>query len=189
MLKITTGQKVLIVLVGLAVVLVGSGWLWYKWKYPYGQSHCCDKCLMFALHQYAEEHRGAYPAGEATPEASLSLLYGDPTIHSWALGAETLRGKTVPKDIVQAILERGERLGPDTCGWHYVEGLTLKDDRRLALCWGKVSLDHFGGRTDGGQVVLFVHMGYEYIPGDKWQSFLEEQRQLHEERNKKREAK
>ncbi len=45
-------------------LLIGGGWAYYAWKFPYGWSHSCDKQLMFALHQYAEEHGGAYPAGE-----------------------------------------------------------------------------------------------------------------------------
>ena len=128
---------------------------------------------MFALHQYAEEHGGAYPTGEATPEASLSLLYP-------AYANEyVLQGKTVPLDRVKAALESGGRLTPETCGWHYVAGLTLDDDRRLALCWDKVGLGHNGERLgDGGRTVLLVHMGYEYIPGEKWLDFLNEQEKL-----------
>jgi hypothetical protein len=57
----------LILLVGTAV-LIGGGWLYYQSTFPYGWSHSCDKGLMFALHQYAEDHGGAYPAGEATPK-------------------------------------------------------------------------------------------------------------------------
>jgi hypothetical protein len=44
-------------------------------RFPYGRSHSCDKGLMFALDEYARDHNGAYPAGEESPEASLSLLY------------------------------------------------------------------------------------------------------------------
>jgi hypothetical protein len=92
---------------------------------------------------------------------------------------EVLREKTVPYDIVKTILERGERLGPDTCGWHYVEGLRLDHDKRLALCWDKVGLGHNGQRlSDGGRSVLLVNLGYEYIPGPKWKEFLQEQEQL-----------
>jgi hypothetical protein len=135
---------------------------------------------MFALHDYAENHNGAYPAGEATPEASLSLLYP-------AVDAETLRGKTVPREVVQAILDRGERLGPETCGWHYVEGLRLDDDRRLALCWDKVGLGHNGQRlSHGGHAVLFVNLGNEYIEADKWESFLQDQDRLLKARKARR---
>src|SRR5262249_12032314 len=45
--------------------------------------------------------------------------------------AEMLRGNTIPLKVVMERLERGERLTPETCGWHYVEGLTLKDDPRI----------------------------------------------------------
>jgi hypothetical protein len=136
---------------------------------------------MFALHQYAEEHGGAYPAGEATPEASLSLLY--PTYAN----ENVLQGKTVSLDVVKGILERGDRLGPDTCGWHYIEGLRLDDDRRLAICWDKVGLGHNGERLlDGGRTVLFVNLHCEYIAGAKWQEFLEEQEKLLADRNRRK---
>jgi hypothetical protein len=127
----------------------------------------------------------AYPAGEATPEASLSLLYPN-----HGVDAEILRGKTVPREEVKAILESGGRLGPDTCGWHYVEGLTSSDDPALALCWDKVGLGHNGERlADGGRMVLFVSFRHEYIPGAKWEAFVEEQKKLLEERNRKRAGK
>src|SRR5216683_121100 len=135
-----TTKRCRVALLFLAVlgVLISGGWLYHRWKYPYGWSHSCDKGLMFSLHQYAEDHGGAYPAGEATPEASLSLLYPK------YADASLLQGKTVPLELVEAILERGDHLGPDTCGWHYVEGLRLDDNRRLALCWDKVGLGHNG---------------------------------------------
>jgi hypothetical protein len=135
---------------------------------------------MFALHHYAEEHEGAYPAGEATPEASLSLLYPK------YADANLLRGKTVPLEVVQAILDRGERLGPDTCGWHYVEGLRMDDDHRLALVWDKVGLGHNGERLSaGGHMVIFVGCYVEYVEGSRWQAFLQEQKRLLANRKKK----
>src|SRR5262245_19376168 len=128
------------------VVLLALGYGFDRYRYPYGWSHCCDKQLMFALHWYAEHHGGAYPAGEATPEASLSLLYPE------YANAELLRGKTVPVEEVKDRLERGERLTPETCGWHYVEGLTLNDNRRIAILWDKAGLGHNGERnSDGGR--------------------------------------
>lgn len=51
------------------------GYAWWRHHFPYGYSHCCDIGLSAALHDYAATHGGAFPAGEATPEASLSLLY------------------------------------------------------------------------------------------------------------------
>src|SRR6267142_2049671 len=130
----------------LAVLTVlGFAYYYYHHRYPYGWSHCCDKVLAFALFQYADEHDGWFPQGEATPEASLSLLYRqDPAL------AYNLRGKTVPESIVRARLEAGELLTPETCGWHYVEGLRKDDDPRLALFWDKVGLGHNGERLSGG---------------------------------------
>ncbi len=175
---------VLFTITVLGGMVVGGGWLYYLWTFPYGWSHSCDKQLVVALHQYAEDHGGAYPAGEATREASLSLLYPK------YANEYVLQGKTVPLDLVKVTLERGDRLGPDTCGWHYVEGLTLDDDRRLALCWDKVGLGHNGQRlSDGGRTVLFVNMGYEYIAGAKWQEFLEEQEKLLADRKKRQHQK
>ena len=89
-----------------------------RYQYPYGWSHCCDKGIAIALLGYAIEHDGWYPRGDESPEASLSLLYRqEPGI------LNDLRGKTVPESAVRARLERGELLTPETCGWHYVEGL------------------------------------------------------------------
>ncbi len=172
-------------LLGIFLVLAGAvgvgGWQWYRWLFPYGYSHSCDKQLMFALENYAQAHGGAYPAGEATPEASLSLLY--PVFAN----EHVLQGKTVPLEVVRAVLERGERLGPDTCGWHYVEGLRRDDDRRLALFWDKVGLGHNGQRqSDGGHLVFFVGYGVNYIDGDKWEEFLREQEALRKEQFAKR---
>src|SRR5262245_107409 len=160
------------VALGLGTIL-GLGYAWYWHRYPYGWSHSCDKCLMFALDEYAREHGGAYPSGKASPEASLSLLYPK------YADAEILHDKTVPRAAVQATLDGGGRVSPETCGWHCVEGLTNRDDRRLALVWDKVGLGHNGERTpDGGRTVLRVNLGYEYIPGAEWPEFLARQQEL-----------
>jgi hypothetical protein len=160
--------------VAVASVLLVSGW---KWRYPYGWSHSCDMGLSVALETYAEDHHGAFPAGEATPEASLSLLY--PKYLDGEGGVEILRGKTVPFEIVWEKLRRGERLTPDTCGWHYVEGLRRGDDGRLALAWDKVGLGHNGERmAGGGHMVIFVSGIRDHIHEAEWATFLCEQKEL-----------
>jgi len=143
-------------------------------SYPYGWSHCCLKGLGLALLQYAEKHDGHFPAGAGSPEASLSLLYRE----DYGVGAELLRGKTVPVEKVRSILERGELLGPDTCGWHYVEGLTMSDDPELALVWDKVGLGHNGQDLHGGHSVWFLHGPEEVIPASEWPGFLKRQEEL-----------
>ena len=107
----------------------------------------------------------------------MSLLYRKP----YDVGAYVLSGKTKSAEEAEKILERGEPLGPDTCDWHYVEGLTVYDDPRLALVWDKVGLGHNGERLpNGGHTILRVdHFhGEEVIPASEWSKFLEEQEQL-----------
>src|SRR5262249_1666629 len=147
-----------------------SAWFWYSyWSYPFGESHCCSHILMFALDDYAKDHDGHYPAGEGSPEASLSLLHDAP----YSIDAEILRGMIVPVEAVQSALDRNGRLDPSTCGWHYVEGLTQNDDRRLALVWCKVALGHHGQRHfDGSREVIFVGTNKETITGAQWPAFL-----------------
>lgn len=139
-------------------------------RFPYGVSHSCDIGLMLALDQYALDHGGVYPFGEATPKALLSLLYpqyADPS---------DLSGKTMPFEVTLAPLVRGQRLSRETCGWHYVEGRMLSDDKRLAIAWKKARLGHNGERTaDGSTKVPLVGMNYKYVKTSEWSQFLAEQ--------------
>ena len=129
-------RLVIVAIVLGTIAALASGWAAYhKWKYPYSWSHCCIKRMMFALEQYAEEHGGRYPAGESSPEASLSLL-----CRSNDVDAYTIRGMTVPESAVRPILQGGGLLGPDSCGWQYVEDLTRADDTRIALLYCKQAL-------------------------------------------------
>jgi hypothetical protein len=155
----------------LALALLGYSMLP---SYPYGPSHCCLKCLGLALVQYAETHGGHFPAGAGSPEASLSLLY----CGSSGINAEILRGKTVPVEKVRNILERGELLGPDSCGWHYVEGLTTSDDLELALVWDKIGLGHNGQDIGGGHAVCFLDAHEEVVRASEWPDFLKRQEKL-----------
>lgn len=151
----------------------------YKYWYPFGMSHCCSKCLYISLLEYAQDHGGKYPSGEATPEASLSLLYPK------YADANSLRGKTVPLEVVENLLKQGKRLTPETCGWHYVQGLDLKDNYNLAILWDKVGLDHNGGRLkNGGHEVLFLHGACQYIPASEWEDFLKQQKDFLADRKK-----
>ena len=169
------------IIIAAPFVLGYAGW---RHHFPHGWSHCCELILYNALEQYARTHGGALPAGEATPEALLSLLYREHTGDERLAYANLLRSKTVPESVVREILERGGLLTPETCGWHYVEGLRADDDPRIAVFWDKAGLDHNGGRmTEGGHIVMFVaFMQREHIPEAKWDNFLEEQRKLLAER-------
>jgi len=165
----------------IALVLVVLGfYVSYRRTYPYGWSHCCDLILSQALQQYADNHDGAFPSGGPTPEASLSLLYSNV---DWVT-PDLLRGRTVPETVVKEALKRDGRLGPDSCGWHYVEGLRVDDDPGLAIFWDKIGLGHNGRRLSRpGHTVLFIgSMGRRFIPESDWQRFLSEQARLLQQR-------
>ena len=146
--------------------------------YPFGAEHRCDKQLWFALREYAEQHGGKFPSGEATPEASLSLLGA-----KWTY---LLHHRGVATETVQNILERGELLTPETCGWNYVEGLRMDSNGAIALFWDKEGLSEIGQRlSGGGHNVTFVNASSEYIPAARWSTFLDEQRRRLSEENRK----
>jgi hypothetical protein len=159
----------------IGVILALALWVYTQLpSYPYGWSHCCLAGLGLALQQYAQEHDGHFPAGAGSPEASLSLLARG----HYGIDAEVLRGKTVPVEKVRSILERGELLGPDSCGWHYVEGLTTSDDPGLALVWDKVGLGHNGQDIGGGHSVWFLDCHEEIVTAKEWPGFLKRQEEL-----------
>jgi len=162
--------------VSVVGVLIATMYAYYQHHYPHGRSHCCDKQLMLALMSYADRHGGWFPRNEATPEASLSLLHRE---EPELVTANLLRGKTVSEKAVRSRLEDGLLLTPETCGWHYVEGLRNDDDGRLALFWDKVGLGHNGERlSGGGHVVYLVSGSIEYVSGDQWEGFLADQERL-----------
>jgi len=171
-------RRTLIIFAAVAITAAGAA-VYYRVRFPYGQSHCCIIGMSSALEQYAQENGGRYPAGGATPEASLSLLY-----KSNLVDAYTLRGMTVPESTVRKILESGGLLAPESSGWQYVPGLTRADDPGLALLWCKMPLGHNGQRTkDRGRQVVFIGRGVEWISGEKWPAFLSEQKALLEHRS------
>ena len=189
----STVKRLLRRLVKIAIVLsivVAAAYGLLRWHikslYPYGSSHSCIKVLGGALANYAEAHDGFFPRGEATPEASLSLLAGRELhfVDEPEIAVQILRGKTIAADKVQRRLTAGELLDPESCGWHYVEGLTLQDDPALAILWDKVGLGHNGQRlADGGHEVLFDDGTSRIVSGSEWPGFLDRQHELLASRN------
>src|SRR5688500_786256 len=91
--------RTLLVVVGIICVALASYRAWYWNRYPYGRTHACDKLLYMMLVEHADANGGNFPAGQATPEASLSLLYRmDPGI------AYLLAGKSAPVENAEEIL-------------------------------------------------------------------------------------
>jgi hypothetical protein len=121
---------------------------------------------------YADANGGRFPAGGKTPEASLSLLYPKD------LTASVLRGKTYPEGPAKQLLEGGEPLTPETCGWQYVEGLSTESAEigNIALFWDKFGSDHFSGLLPhGGHSVTFASGYQQVIREADWPRFITEQ--------------
>jgi len=168
--KFLAQKKVMIPLLLLCGFIAYSRYRYHQ-NYPYGWSHCCETQLSFALRDYANRHGGKFPDGGTTPEASLGLLYPHDA------NAYLLSGKIAAPEETEAVLASGGPLTPQTCGWHYVEGLTTDDDPELALFWCKEPLDHNGGLSDG-YVVWTVSGSKEYVALNDWENFLTRQKEL-----------
>jgi hypothetical protein len=141
-------------------------------NYPYGRDHCCDKALGLALLNYATANGGKFPTGGATPEASLSLLYPK------YLEADVLRGKTYPELPTKNLLESGKPLTPETCGWRYVDGLTMQTGLNgyIAIAWDKIGLGHNSEYLPhGGYSVVFMDAHGQAIRESDWPRFIAEQ--------------
>jgi hypothetical protein len=158
----------LLPVVGLVIYQV---WQFHR-RYPYGLEHCCAKQVGLALQNYADLNGGKFPTGGATPEASLSLLYPD------LIDAGTLRGKAYPEAPARQLLESGQPLTPETCGWHYVDGLVMQRSvcTRIAIAWDKIGLDHNSGLLPhGGHSVIFMDGSEHVVCEADWLRFIAEQ--------------
>ncbi len=169
-------RRRLLIVILVAGALFHLGRAAYYYEFPYGYNHCCDLQLSGSLLNYAYKHGGWFPRGESCPEASLSLLYYDDHRETYP---HLLAGRTVPEELTAERLSQGKLLTPETCDWHYVEGLRSDDDRRLALFWDKVGLGHDGQRMPPGwHTVLFVDGQRRTYTAEEWPEFLAEQQKL-----------
>jgi len=164
----------LVAVIVLAALAVAAEQVWYRYTYPYGWSHACSAGLCLSLPVYAEDHEGFLPHGEATPEASLSLLF--------QFDSSTLSyfgGKNISRDIVEAAFKRDGKLSPATCGWHYVEGLRESDNPEIAVAWDKViGLGHNGQRMRGMMHEVVLLSGCKYVSKQEWPEFIANQKSL-----------
>jgi len=147
--------------------------IWFKMSYPYGPLHCCTKILGQLLTEFAAQHDGWFPAGQNSPEASLSLLCSN----SVTL-VPTVRGKTVAEPVARAALLQDGVLSPESCGWNYVEGLSTNDSSQLAIAWDKSwGVGHDGRRIRGfGREVVYTDGSDGVILFENWPKFAMEQR-------------
>jgi hypothetical protein len=167
--------KVLLAVMGAIGVLIACGAAWYRHTCPYGWSHCCSGQIDLALRMYADDNGGWLPHGQATPEASLSLLAKDNLYLS-----DIFRGKTLPLQVVEEALKRDGVLGPNSCGWHYIEGLNEEDNPEIVVGWDKVEgLGHNGDYHAGlAHEVLSLYGRQSYIGKQERPAFVERQKRL-----------
>jgi hypothetical protein len=159
------------------LLVIISPAVWWKYTFPNGYDHCCDLQLYFALEQYAREHDGKFPSGGDSPAASLSMLYPK------YAGIYLLRGKTYPEEPAAKLLIAGRQLTPETCGWHYVEGLELPREQRwskfanqIAIFSDKVGSGHDAQRLPkGGHMVMCLNCRRFAVDEADWPRFLAEQ--------------
>ena len=102
--------------------------------------------------------------------------------------ADVLRGKTVPAKIVEKALARDGVLGPASCGWHYVEGLSESDEPMLAVVWDKVSGLGHNGDSQPSVAHEIVHLdgSTRLILKRDWPDFVVEQKRRIAEAYRKR---
>ena len=157
----------------IAVTVIGCTLIWFRMSYPYGVSHCCSAGIGLGLRQYALDHKSWYPNGMESPEASFSKLYPE-----YENSLRAVRGKNIPLEAATAAWKRDGHLGPDSCGWHYVEGLNENDDPSIAVVWDKAwGLGHNGQRIRGfGREIILTDGSNRGILVRDWPKFAFEQR-------------
>lgn len=158
----------------ILLLVVGGTWVWLRTTYPYGINHCCAAGIGLALRTHAENSDGWFPKGKSSPEASLSQLCDDYDGYLY-----WIRGKNVKFKVAEAVWQEQGELSPETCGWHYVEGLRDTDDHEIAIAWDKAwGLGHNGQRIRGfGREVILVDGSHRGILNKDWPKFALEQRE------------
>ncbi len=149
--------------------------IWFKITYPYGVTHCCSDGIAIQLHEHAEKDSfGSFPFGATTPEGSFSLLAKDnDSMLAWVCG------KNIPASKAREVWKQKGELTPESCGWHYVEGLRTNDDPQIAIAWDKIfGLGHNGQRIRGlAHEVILVNGERKGIAMKEWPKFALEQRE------------
>lgn len=163
---------ILLVATVILIVVFGIGIEWTASRNRTARARSFVQ-LWFALNYYAQIHDGHYPTGGGGPEASLHLLYRD------GLADPEMLASGIDPKLVREHLENGLVLDSKTCGWHYVEGLTLRDDERIAILWDNDSNDRSVGDTRDAHLVVYLQdPSVQVVAARDWQRFLEEQQAL-----------
>lgn len=154
-------------------VLVGALYGYYRYKFPYGNTHRCSKVLAGMLEEYAEDHEGRYP--QADDERQLGL---EKVLDASGGQLAEVVGKAGDLEEAEKFYEKSGFLLKEHSSWHYVSGLTTADEGR-ALAWDKIPLTHDGMKISyNPREVIMVGGWVEQINETRWEDFLKKQEQF-----------
>jgi hypothetical protein len=140
--------------------------------------HCIKQATM-ALQYYADQHGGRFPSHANGYGAALLLLPLDGT--PWY----AMTGPGYEGEVLRLAKQDGRLLTEDECGRVYVQGLTMKSNRMIAILFDKISTpggDHCPGPprlwASYGREVGFVDGTSTFIGDSAWQAFADDQIEL-----------
>jgi hypothetical protein len=165
-------RKIIICILVLGVV-VGGVYGYYRYKFPYGNTHRCSKILAGMLDQYAADHEGRYPQADDDHRLGLEKVL-EVSRDQLAM----VVGKAGDLEEAEKFYKKSGFLLKGHSSWHYVSGLTTADEGR-ALAWDKVPLTHNGMRISyNPREVIMVGGLVEQINESRWEDFLKQQEQI-----------
>ncbi len=162
------------------LLICGAFYGCYRHNYPYGSTHRCSKCFAPFLEEYADAHGGNYPQAERPDQLGMDELLKDcPDSFDMVFGM--IVGKAGNLRRARRFYDRHGYLKAEHSSWHYVPGLTT-DDVGRALAWDKIPLTHNGMRVSyNPREVIMVGGMVRQVIEDRWEEFLNGQRELAEE--------
>lgn len=164
-------------------VLVGGIYGYYRYQFPYGDTHRCSKILAGMLDQYAADNGGRYPQADNDRQLGLEKVL--------EVSREQLAvvvGKAGDLAEAERFYGKNGNLLKEHSSWHYVSGLTTADEGR-ALAWDKIPLAHNGMKTSyNPREVIMVGGRVEQINENRWEDFLKKQNQLAREKEEANKA-
>jgi hypothetical protein len=137
----------------------------------------CIKAAAMELEEYASEHDGRYPFHPGGYGNAVLLMSDD------SLNAFT--GPGYDPMVLREAKRTGKNLSEEECGRVYIQGLTRKSTREIALLFDKLPTpggDHcslpFRLLASRGREVLFIHAGHSFVPESEWPEFARKQVEL-----------
>ena len=154
-------------------VIAASIYGYYRYQFPYGNTHRCSKVLAGMLDQYAEDNGGRYPQADDDRQLGLEKVLGGDREQ-----LATVVGKAGNLAEAERFHGTNGYLLKEHSSWHYVSGLTTADEGR-ALAWDKIPLAHNGMRLSyNPREVIMVGGWVDQVNESRWDDFLRQQNQI-----------